>query len=370
MIDITSANSTLNNVHIINGKLNTVLDRIQNDLEKSLSYYYNSDNYTKRPNILINLINNLEIDVNEDETNLYTYLDTNAIYVSKDSYITSSLDRGKVLKNNVVSDSNEIFIYTEIYSMFEINKNNYKDIISLRNIHNTINSINTTHPSKIDICDLYNDLFIYEIDVVAMALQYYYWAKEQIILERDTDIARFIFTIVLNNTTTSILNISLFNRYMSIGNNEELDKLALNINPFSTGDHYAKFDSLAKNHLHTVIKKKTLYIPDLLNNLPLVNNKNALDILTLDITYLNKQNNWVISLSNIVKLNHILTFLGEISIDKNKYLVNNIRIELKYFSRNSDVDSIKNTFVKSMLAENIIKLNNLINKEGNKNDGN
>ena len=74
---------------------------------------------------------------------------------------------------------------------------------------------------NIDIANM-PTLSVYELDLITMLLQYRSWSKVRLSQGLSTDSNIFIAMIVLPNTLDSILDYSLYNRFMAIANGEKI----------------------------------------------------------------------------------------------------------------------------------------------------
>jgi len=330
-------------------------------LKKVVEYYREENFYVKRPNPLIGLLQNMRIGPSLSKQDVINYLDTNAEYISRNYDIVSNGNTGDILHNVITHNSNEIFILTSLYDPFEINESNYIDISPIRCIYNTDNMLNISHPYRIKHLTG-SDIVMYELDLTALGLQYYYWSKEQIKIERDTDIGRFLYAIPFTNLIYSYSNITLFNIFMDLWDNKDIPD-TVSYNPLYTMDPSKNIIHGYEDLIKNLKRNENILYVDFLNSIPVVN-KTALEALRINKIYYTLQDRWTLWLSRIEYINWLLDSLGTTGMKRNEKYVKDLLIDIKNNERDGTFrkmpkNIIVDTFFSIMLTEleNKIKYN-------------
>lgn len=340
---------------IRNAYLDKTLYLLSNELENVKNYYRESNFTIKRPNMLISLINQLDIDLLDTPENVYATLDNTALYVTRGYNISSEGHNGKYVIGTVVPNATEVFLFKES-SYDSVNALNYKEAVSIRNIYNTYDGIPLHHPNKFKYMDSDIDLFVYIIDPVMLGMQYYYWANNEMMLDNDIDIARFLYTIPYVSLMDSILNISLINRFFSLhlGNKPET---FINYNTFSVYDLESKIDKGYKD-LDKDIVNKSLRFNDLLTIIPVVGG-DALDALDIDVPYYTTNTEWIMWLSRIYYIYILVTKFNKKNLSMNRDLVTDLKIDIRLAERNKSFSYLQKdsyfSLIYTLLVDDYLK---------------
>jgi len=323
---------------ILEPKLIRTLTLLEIEIDKVKEYYSGSSISVKRPNVLVSLMSQITIDTTLPMYILEDELDNSTIYYSKNYGIVSNLSKGKILNSVIVPNAKEIFIVTdELHE--DINKYNYREYETIRCNYHTKHNIAVHHPSKFNNINKHTDIFIYDIDLVGMCLQYVYWSKEELLKDRDTDMARFLYTVVFTNLITSITNISLWNRFLELNNGNTILEDMIK-NPIHIIDYSSKID---KGYL-TLIKKlskiTSIRYENGLKNVPVLEGNSALEALAMKSRLINKNNKWVVWVSRSRYVHNIVKLFGTNSFKINRDLLTYIAIKIKKDDRDNTLDYI------------------------------
>ena len=347
------------NNRITNPQLDRYLEVYRYVISKVIEYYRSENFYVKRPNMLVSVLENMEIGPTLDKDDVIRYLDSNMNYISRNFDIVSDGNTGGVLHNVITHSSNEIFLLTDIYNPYDINESNYIDLQSIRCIYNTDNMFNISHPYKIKHLTG-SDIVIYELDLITLGLQYYYWSKEQMSIDRDIDPARFLYSIPFTNLIYSYTDITLFNGFIDLWNNEDIPD-TIRYNPIVTIDPTVNIKKAYKDLIKHLKRNKRMLYVDLLNSIPLLTDL-ALNSLKLNKLYYTLQDRWVLWLSRIEYIDWLLDSYGAEGIKRNEKYVKDLLIDIKNSERDGTFNKIPrniviDTYFNMLLANVKVKIN-------------
>jgi len=317
---------------ITNPKLENVLMLLGLQNESLKTYYFGSNYHVKRPNIFINLLNMFSFSDNDRIEDVLEYIDANAIYYSRQVGFVNIGSRGEVLKGNIIPNTKEIMFYTSFIDLLEINENNYTEFRPIKCIYNTFDYIMLTHPQKFDIALPDLDLCMYVVDTKALALQYYYWFKDMLRNEESTDLGKFLYKMPFTNVMDSILDISLFNRFISLWDESYVPDF-INFNPKSVMDLSERLDREYLTLIKKLKAKNKMYVREFLSNIPLTYGS-AYERLKIPMLYFNVKTELIVLASRFKHMVFLLTALQD--IDRlERDLINDLRIKLRYIERDS-----------------------------------
>jgi len=318
------------NYSMIHGpKLEYIRNNIHSILYILNSYYKDIKGYVRRPNMLVSLLESLDIDPTLEPDVVYGNISSDSIYLASNFNIINGVKTDDVFnKDTVIYNTKEIFIYNN--DNFNFLDESILDIPSVECIWSNNTDLFLTHPKnyKGGVYDF--DMYEYTINIDMLAMQYYYWMKEQKTLELDLDPARFIHDVVLTNTIKSIFNINYINRIIAIANDEFVNPFT-NDNPFFIKDISKKIDSMILWYLKNLRKKKDLYYKEILTILPILTGGSVLDTLTLSELYLNRRTKWVYILARLDIVNFLLY---NFKSKKEKHYHNDIMSDFSYMVKN------------------------------------
>lgn len=332
-------------------------DRIEHYLNTYLyainDYYSTNSLYVKRPNVLVTLIESLNVDMDIDILELYNILDSDGYYVCNQLGITTNNNNSEPFEDTVLDDVNEYLYYTR--ESFDIYETDYRKIIGCYMLHTSISDILITHPKRYDHGN-FTDIAVYAIDPVKLGIQYRLWYKEQIEDDKDTDAARFIYEVVLVNIIPSIIEKTSITRYMNIRDDIYISKYH-NYNPFTLPDIGKFIDEMFKWYIGNFNKHNRITYKEYLKTLITPMGHSFLDIEQLPNDRITRKNAWLIWLSRIDMIIHLLRYVDD---KMNKDIINEIKYSLKLANRNKyfEVDYF---LTKDILDEKIEELNKILN---------
>jgi len=310
-----------------------IRNRYKEELVKIKEYYRNKDNAVNNTNLLSRLVYNISPNIELDIIDYYKIVDANAIYTARQFGLVSNISNGKVLENNLYSDNSyEIFNYVS------------KDIDIIHMVNNWIEykPVNVTYTENTNIdYRLLNgrlpldkiSLTVIEVDLIMMSLMYKFWAKDRIRNDKSTNTNVFIATIIVPNILDSMLDITIFNRFIDIyryGSSSTFDIK----HPFTILDYTKGIDKVLTKVVKDV-DNRNYYIEQLLLSIPTIVSNNMLDALYIDNPIYTRQSEWSILAARIDYIVFILEILGVNGIKKNKDDIYKLRIIIKNLENGS-----------------------------------
>jgi len=347
---------------IIDMKLERLYFVLNIELYKLKNYYRDSNRVIKRPNMLITLLTSMEINILENDISKVTNLiDVDSIYASNKNNIVSNIHTGNILNGVIIPDMNEIFLYTERYNIFDLEDIDILNTSSINVISTTIDTLMLGHPTRYKVNNELEDYTIYEIDVRLLALQYYYWSRDEMYSGNDIDIARFLYTIVFVNLMDSMLNMSLLNRYLNKMNNSLVDKDNKDIsNPIAIVDIDNRIDKQIDYLIKNKYKKnrKEDY-KRFLKSIHLLDT-DAYILLEYHNLIFTNRSEWVYTLARMPYMLKIIEINGKGSLSKNIVYIQNIRYDVRGMKNSKALNRIPDIYFKTYIEDVIKKILTLI----------
>ena len=315
------------------------LERRYNDqLAKVKEYYMYRERAVNNKHILNRIITNLAASLELPDYEYLKIVGTNARFLSKQFGIVSNISKGVPLESVFYGDnSTEILLYTENELDLDDMSTNWREYQPVRCIYHTDTDLDFYIPEgKKDY--LTQHVSIYEIDIIMLLMQYRYWAKERVAYALGNNPNVFIPTVVLPNMVEQILNLSLFNRYLAIANNESISEFT-NTHPFHVLDYSNGFDAIYKDSVKYT-KNKNIPLEQLLLQVPVLNT-NAIDLLNIKHRYYNMQSLWVLWVARVGIIADIINIFGKKGIKRNTDLLNVLPTKIKELENRKTIISSK-----------------------------
>lgn len=344
MLDIFSKMDHMAMSTIRDPKIEYIKNKLDAEIKKVKEYYRYRNGKVKNNNMLVRLITTAAPNYHKDIFDYMRLVEDSAIYHSKTFDIVSKLSKGSILDNVIFGyNSQEIFIYDEQDLDLITAESNWEDLQAIKVIsyHGTDTSL--VMPSEYTSFDI-SKLTIFKIDIRILLLQYKMWSLNRIVSNFSTDPAEFIYSIVYPSMINDILDISIINRLIHLNNDDEM-KPNNNRHPFHILDYNNKIDKILKDVLKEIKHTNKPY-SNIMKNIPLLTSKHMYEFV-FDNDIGNRQNKWALFIS---KLDYI-TFLLEISdiktLKRNKDTINDLKIIIKYLTRDRALDHIDDPFIKT-----------------------
>ena len=312
---------------------------INNVLSQIKTYYYTSGRYVNRPNKLVTLLNMLDIDFSDTPENIFTYLEASSSYAANTiGFITTTNRNEKPITSTAFykSDINEYYLVSN-EMILPTNDTNVLDN-GIRVLYHTIDDLFLIHPYEYEFGSNL-DYIIFSVDITKIGLGYYYWVRQQKLLNNDTDPARYVYTVLLTNLITDIFAWSVVNRFIRLWRFGEVPKF-INLNPFNIPDYSKRLDNVLKKSINYLKTNKHRYWLEVINNIPILIFNNTGGMLRLPYILTNRRNEWSLWMSRL----HIINFLLK-NFDKrlNDYLIKYLEKDFKEKDRRKYFDIEDNT---------------------------
>ena len=179
-------------------------------------------------------------------------------------------------------------------------------------------------------------------------------------MDRDIDPARFLYSMPFTNLMYSYTDITLFNGFIDLWNNENIPD-TVRYNPIITIDPTINVKKSYKDLIKHLKKNKRMLYVDLLNSIPLLTD-NALNSLRLNKLYYTLQDRWILWLSRIEYIDWLLDSYRVEGIKRNEKYVKDLLVDIKNSERDGTFSKVPRNIVIdtyfNMLLTNIkIKIN-------------
>ena len=338
---------------VTNPSLDRTMFNFANEFNKLKTYYSNSNRIIKRPNRFISLVESMSIDIyNDDEDKIRLDLEDNASYIGRNFNICSSSNKSNLVTKGIVNNATEAYILKELniepfYALDYLNQETIKCVY-----HNSLD-YSMHHPTMFKGLEEEFNLFMYEVDIVGLGMQYYYWARDALANDRDIDVARFLYTVVFVNLMDSIMNINLFNIFLELYKGNSLPPYVYK-NPEVHIDYRDKIIKQYKYLIKDLKSKNKIDYDQFLHSIVLKDN-NAYDLLKLNNYLFTTNNKWFLWLARINYIETIINLLGENSKKLNKDYISNLKIEIKLNMRNKSFKVIKDNIFFYLPFEQTLK---------------
>ena len=318
---------------------------VSNGLEKNLNtvikYYRFNPMAVHSDHFLVKLLQSITIPQSQITERYYNNVDTMSLNLSMELKMTSSIFRGSLFNGIFFSkDTDEILIaddssidpFTEIEDWQNIKAVN---ILSSPRSDLGLNLLDGTNTGIED------GIAVINIHIPLLALQYrsFRLNEDKIntdnkIMDNTLSIMHFIHMYVLPNMLYSYLDHAVFNRISNLELGLPLG-VSKKKHPFYLPDYSAKLQ-----YVHTtildVLKKENKDFNGILLNIPMVNNKNAAELMQIPDMALTRQLLWSLVIARLPELKFLCRLSKDSIGNKNQSEINRIvRYFLNYKSDNS-----------------------------------
>lgn len=305
------------------------------DLNNIKRYYRNKDSFINNNNMLIRLIKSFDLDF----SSLENYLDyVTKVYRSKVrlNKITSNFNKGEVFEN-VIYNRKEFFLLVDKLDKVDFERD-WKDYDSIRVLKHSFTDLSMNHPDRVSYEENEFDYMIYEIDVIGMMTQYYYWVKERNMMDRSTNPMYFVYQILMTNTIPSFNDIAIFNRFSNKLYGRESNP-SKSRHTFAVRSFDSFIDKMSLEFIKDFKKSKDFYEKTLLNFKVLSkdNIKDSFKIRSLEIT---SNNRGLLLLSRLRIIEFLLDLSGKAGKRANNIRISLLRVLIKRMENNKDFQYI------------------------------
>lgn len=339
------------------------------NLDKVIEYYNNRVARVRNDSILVKIIN----DLYNNEASLIDYIfkiRARKDYILRNYGIVCSGYRGKIIKDETMINSREVFVATDsnlsdlINSLSNNMEENWKSIIPMECMYHCYKDIKYINPNNgIEYLDNIENVIIYNIDITKLMIMFRYYMENAIRLDRGISIAEFVYRYVYTNTTKSFFNIALLNSYIDYISDFDFSNISINSKiPRVLLDTENMVDNYLLQFNKALSKSSKKTYSYLMSNIDLINT-DALNILSIEdmdigITNLNR---WSLLIGRLKYILFCLKALGNNGIKLNKIFITKLRILFKMYDR-------ENMYIPEEISEYFYKyldeINLIIGKSG------
>jgi len=341
-------------------KWNLVKKMYRGELEKTKDYYRNREYNFGNSNPLVRLVKTLSRSPDLTALEFLSYIDIDTEYIVKQFDFVSNLSSGKVLDNVLFSgDSREIFLYVDNAVDPMTFKSDWRTYESIKVVKTDITNIN--YPVLFRYDKISPGITVFEIDVKALMLQYYYWVKERLLADRDTAANVFIPTVVVPNISNSLVDRVIWNRFKLLATGEPIDNYGPK-HPISLIDYQTGIDEILLDIADDNLDQ-SIYMSQLLKTIPAIIENDQYDAMQISKSYYNKQSQWALWVSRLEDIIDLHKMLGVAGYRKNRDLFIKLPYEVKQLNRRStEYEDKLDLYNLELMKENIEYINKNIGK--------
>lgn len=296
------------------------------ELAKVKDYYRHREYSYPNNNMLIRLLKLLVRDPEMDIFEYMQYVDTDATYLPKQFGIASTISPGGVHENVLFrAGSDEAFLAIdqapdpiEMESLWE-------DYESIKVIHTDLTD--TDYPVLFDYIKTTKGLTVYTIDLRAIAMQYYYWARTRMNTELAVNINVFFPMVVIPNITNSLMDMCIWNRFKMIASGRPLLSKS-HKHPMALIDYTEGIDDVLSKLVHH-ISKSSAYVSELLRSVPMLSAGDGYELLQIPQSLYTRQDKWVLWIARMDDIMLIHKLSGKKGERLNRQLYNQLPVDVR-----------------------------------------
>lgn len=342
------------------GSLPHVRERCQGELARLEDYYHNRNSKVNNSNMLARLILTGCPSYDLDLIEFINIVDATAKYSARTFDITTTGNVGKI-HNGVTFGlgSNELFITQDNgidpFSM----ESNWKNVKAIRTLYHNMDVIDYLRPDP-DYDFYVPYIFIYGIDLKILFLQYRYWVLERLKNESSTDPAVFVYQYVFTAMIGDIMDISLYNRFMSFMRDETPSDSYTRRHPIALLDYSSKIDNILMKHVG-IVKQGDIEFITFMKRIPSLYADNAYTLFfNTNLVNVSAQSRWVNILATIFIIRDILTNADEKTLRRNKSDLHALKRSLRLYKRGNELERPMDDYLQLEFATAMLSITNLI----------
>lgn len=291
-------------------------------------------------NILIDLIRLLCPDINLDDVDFYNIVSRDSLAAANKVGFCSELNSGKVHKNVIYKNSQEIFVTVKKEVYFRRIEERWRDYCPIRIIYTE--DLDLNYECRLKTKDMKNSLVVYEVDVPRYLIMFKKWAEERRRHEKSTHPLVFLTEFVLPNMLLESINLIIFNRFMFFVKNGDKAEIKTNTRnlPFYYTDMCPLIDKALKR-LATLFKERSMTLGRLLNSIPTIKlnplyPREMLYYLRLTFSMFSIKTKWLPMCTRLRYLKDLTYLIGPKGINYNKDIYRALQRQLLRV-RNRDI---------------------------------
>ena len=337
-------NSNINYGVLHTGTFHNLEHKAIKNINDAKEYYFNRVARVKNDNIFVKIINDLYNSENDIVDFLFK-IKARKEYVARNYGIVTNDTKGEIIADETLNNSREVFISidSDMSDLLSSNmSDNWKSTESVKCIYHCFKGILFLNPNNnIDLLDKDENVLVYTIDIEKLLLQYRYYYKNAIRLDRSTSIAEFVYRYIYPNLINSYTDIAILNSYIDLNvddENADIRFTDIKVNarlPIVLTNLTDMFNNYALDMSNKLKKISKVNYAYLLMNLQLIE-KSALDIVielekdSLTVTSLNR---WAIMLPKLKYILFSLIIFKENGRRMNATFVSGLRVLIKMYKR-------------------------------------
>lgn len=307
MFDIFNVkrNSSNNPLHLY-PKWSYISGIVRNNIARVVKFYRGFEYQVSNNNILVYLLNSITTNKFMTDALYIEEINKDIIYKANSLGIGIGGNRPKVFRDNIYSNSYEVFIGKK--STIDLEKN-WETLIPLRPLYHSNSTLDYEIRKR---RNMNGDMCVFEIDLTALAYMYKKWFHRRLKEDRSTKPHIFIHQYVLPNLLKYDINLVLFNRFMEFLIVDKLPSFNTRNYSFFYIDISKMVDEVLKHCFKDLYNKK-IPIDRLINTIPIIKFdkiETMLDVLRLPIRLDRIELRWVKWGSRISYIKNIIMLLG------------------------------------------------------------
>lgn len=303
-------------------KMDYIKRRYLYELERIITYYTNRDRATNNNHPISRLVTLIAEDPNKDPMDYFAKIDGSKEFIARQFKFVSNISYGELLDNIFYKRNSKELINSVNHTIDPYDfRLNWKKYTPLRVVYSEDTDIDfynfTGEKEKPNV-----QITAYELDINIMMLQYKYWSLERVANSQSTNQNVFVYQIVLPRMMISMLDLTIWNRFIAIYKGIELTN-DIYRHPFHVLDLSAGLDSILKT-ICKDLKEDGIPYRQLMNNIPTIVEPDMSHTLVLNRQYYTRQSEWSIWASRIDYLLFLLEFGGERGLSRNRIVTSKL----------------------------------------------
>lgn len=347
----------------INGKMDYVRRRYEQQMSLVIDHYHNRDLYVKNNHILTRIIQFGLVNPELDEYEYLNILMANVDSVARQFNITFNSCVGKIYKSVFYGDNSyEAFVLVKNVGNYFKLKDSYMDYNSIRCVYNEDSDVDFYYPKGIKNFSV-PKMFIYEIDIVGLLMQYRYWYLDRKANDLSTSPSIFIGKVVLTNMMPTLLDWNVFNRFMNYSKAIPENKI-VNRNPIAIIDLSRSLEAIIQTTLRK-ITNHNITLDHMLFSIPLIFEDNAKELLKYRLVYTNVQSDWLLVMGRIKIILDMLNIMDIRGLESNSDVLSELMVTFRYLkARHIKLENINIDIVKEDIDYTLNEIKKIIGYTG------
>lgn len=298
----------------------------------------------------------------------YKLIKSDVEYVSKYFKLTNETNYGILHKDLAFKNSYSGIFSCSNFIDFDILEQHWRRLESCKVVYNSSTVFNwgvmdtrSMHEHN-DVEHIVN----FELDIVMMMCQYWYWCRFRRNNNLDIDSEYFIKMIILPNLNISNIDIVMFTRFLKEYLNSNIEYSTFESLPTINLEYLKNIEKLIENivieYIEVVKRFKIIHIDRMINDFPCLINKNMRKALKINQEFISRDNSWLIWLSRIDYIQSFLEMISKTSLKDNYKFFSGISSELKLLSNNGTNLSLLPKKIRERFMSTLYNLQNIIDK--------